>query len=497
VTPAAAAATPAVTPAAAAAPATPAAAATKPAAAAAATPAAAAAKPAAAAAKPAAAAAKPAAAAARTPAAASPPVTTSEVSLDLSEHLAVGKEDVQEAVRQSRVMSAVELPPELAEPPVPATPSKTPGRPVPTERPAARPSQPPVEAKQPERPVAVEAKQPERPVAVEVKPPEPPVEVKPPERPIEVKQPERPIEVKQPERPVEVKAPIEVKQPKVPEKQPVPPPEPRRGMSPAVIAVLIIVILGIAGFIVWQFVLNKPSQPGVPVGEAPVTPQPPPEQPAAPPQPPSVTTKVEVAAGAPKTILALFAGTIEWIEATDKDVKSNDVIVKLAGYRPLEAQVAALKKEADKLQADMNAAFQARDAASEADEAAMKKLQAKAEAAEKAYNAKADQLQKKTDELEQRYVRLTFDGKLTTLRKVGDKLPENTPVATVQPPPVPSATFKIPPGMKFDVGLTTAVRLGEKLLTCEIAESEEEKLRIICPQEPTFVEGATVSWYLP
>ena len=477
--------------------------------------AAAAAKPAAAAgaAKPAAAAAtpqKPAAAAAKP---AQPPGAISEVSIDLSEHLAVGKEDVKEAVRQSRVMSAIELPAEMgggpAEKPA-AAPSRPPERPtprpMPAERPAAKQPERPVaveakqperpvavEAKQPERPVAVEAKQPERPVAVEVKQPERPVEVKQPERPVEVKQPERPVEAKQPERPIEAKPPVEL--PKVPEKQPVTPPGPQRRVSPVLI-VVILLVLGGAAFAVWKFVLSAPAEKAPPVSVAPPTPAPPPEPPK-PAAPPSVTAKVEVNAGAAKTILAVFPGTIEWIEANDKDAKSGDVIVKMAGYRPLEAQISVLKKEAGKLQNELDDAITARDTATGADEATTKKLQAKAAAAEKAANEKAEQLLRKTEQIEKLYVRLTLDGKLTTLKKVGEKLPENTPVASVQPPPMASATFKVPPAMRIEVGLTTALRLGEKLLTCEVVESEEEKLRIICPNEPDFVEGAPVSWQLP
>src|SRR6185436_1092774 len=102
------------------------------------------------------------AAAARTPAAApkvptkpvpagAPPGTTSEVSLDLSEHLAVGKEDVKEALRQSRVMAAVEVPAGLDAPSTPAPvevkPPDRPLRPV-TPAPVARP-----ESRPPERPV--------------------------------------------------------------------------------------------------------------------------------------------------------------------------------------------------------------------------------------------------------------------------------------------------------------------------------------------------------
>jgi hypothetical protein len=454
----------------------------------------------------------------------------SEVSLDLSEHLAVGREDVQEAVRQSRVMAAVEVPPELIEPasspaPTPARPERpTPApeplpRPTPAEarrpaaaaaatKPPARPTPPPVEAKQPER--AVEAKQPER--AVEAKQPERPVEAKQPERPVEAKQPERPVEAKQPERPVETKQPerpVEAKQPehkapvtlpKVPEKQPVAEAPPSRTASTVVFVILILVVLGIGGFLVWKLVLDKPAPAGATgaVGAAPVAPQPAEQQePPGPPAKPSFTSKIEMSSGRPKTLLSYWAGTIEWVETSGKELKTNDVILKLAGYKPLEAQVAALEKEQVKVLADREAAYQARDAVSPTDEAAMKKAQAKVDAAEKAANTKSDQLLKKTDQLEKHYVRLNVDGTVTLTRKVGEKIGENAPVATVVPVPEPSATFKIPANYKFELGVAMPLSVGERLVTCQVADWEPEKIRITCPPESGVAEGATATWQIP
>jgi hypothetical protein len=439
----------------------------------------------------------------------------SDVSLDLSEHLAVGREDVQEAVRQSRVMSAVEAPLEAMEAATPPAPTlKVPERaarpqtPVQPERPAERPAsapQPerPVEAKPPERPVLVpapqsEMKQPEAPVSVA---PEAPVSVPPPERPVEVKQPERPVEVKKPERPVEVKKPA-IELPKAPEKQPVPMPEAPRRTSPVLIVLLILVVLGVGAFLVWQFVLNKQSEAAntrSPMSMAPVAPQPPPEPVKLQPEPEPakiVTSKIEMSSGRPKTILAFFPGTIEWIEDSGKEAKSNDIIMKLVGHKAMEAQVAALAKEVEKLQADMNAAYKARDAVLN-DAAAVEKANVKVAAAEKAYNTKADQLVKKTDQLEPYYVRLIVDGSLTILRKAGEKIGENTPIATVVTPPLPSAVFKIPPELKLEVGQTAVLKQGEKLLTCEIGDWEPEKLRVTCQPEAGAVEGAAVSYELP
>jgi hypothetical protein len=507
-----------------------------------------------------------AAAAAVSSKAAAPPGTTSEVSLDLSEHLAVGREDVQEAVRQSRVMAAVEVPPELLEPAAAPPAAKPPERPVsrppveakPPERPVSRPpveakpperpvSRPPVEAKPPERPVSrppVEAKPPERPVEVtqpepvievtqpepviemtepepviemtepepviEVEPSDPAIEVKPPERPVEVTPPERPIEVKPPERPIEVTPPEAIKPPielpKVPEKQPVPPTE-KPGKSRTLLVVLLIfVVLGIAGFLSWKLLLgNNEAAVTKPTGMAPVTPQPAPVaegqlRPTGEPvvnARPSVKGKIELTSGRTKTILALFPGTIEWVEAAGKEVKSGDIIMKLQGHKAIEAQLAALQKESDKLQADVSAAYKVRDEA-QGDEAAAKKAQAKVEAVEKAARNKADLVLKKTDQLEPYYVRLTIDGTLATVtRKAGEKIGENTPMATLVPAPITAVDLKIPPDIRLDPGAAAVLRAGEKNLTCEVADWEPEKLRIECPPESGAVAGTNVSWELP
>ncbi len=411
------------------------------------------------------------------PRAAAAPGNVSEVSLDLSEHLAVGREDVQEAVRQSRVMAAVEVPPELVEQASSPAPTQArPERPTPAPEPLARPTS--VETRRP-TPVAAEAKPPARPTPL----------------PVEAKQPERPVEAKQPEH----KAPVTL--PKVPEKQPVPEPPPSRTASTVIFVILILVVLGIGGFLVWKLVLDKSAQPGAAgaMGAAPVAPVAPEQQqpPPGPPPKPTFASKIEMSSGRPKTILSYWPGTVEWVEASGKELKANDVILKLAGYKQLEGQVAALMKDQEKVLADREAAYTARDAITPTDEAAMKKAQAKIDAAEKAANTKADQLQKKTDQLEKHYVRLHVDGTVTLTRKVGEKIGENAQVATIVPAPSPSATFKIPPNYKFEIGMAMPLSHGERLVTCEVADWEPEKLRIACPPESGVAEGAAVTWQIP
>jgi hypothetical protein len=265
------------------------------------------------------------------------------------------------------------------------------------------------------------------------------------------------------------------------------------------IVLLILVILGGAGFAVWKFVLDKPAETPAPApGSAAVVPQPPPPQPPPQPAKPSATAKIEMSSGKPRTILAFFAGTIEWIETSGKEVKSNDVIMKLVGARPLEAQVEALKKDVEKRSTELQAVYKTRDAAQAAgDDALMKKAQTKIDELEKVYNTKSDQLNAKVDQLEPFLVRLILDGTIKVTRKVGEKIPENTPIATILPPPEPSVTFKVPEGTKLEIGTATAVKVGEKLVTCIVAEWEPGELRMTCPREPGVVEGADASWELP
>ncbi len=212
---------------------------------------------------------------------------------------------------------------------------------------------------------------------------------------------------------------------------------------------------------------------------------------------PVVTAKLEMSSGRPRTILSVFPGTIEWIEVSGKEVKANDVIMKLRGYKTLEAQVATLAKEVTQLKGNLEAAEKAaRDAISQSAEATVREAQAKVSVARNALAAKSEQLARKTDQLEPHYVRLRIDGTLAVNRKVGETVPENTPIGTLAPTAVPSATFKIPKDMKFEIGMAMPLKLGEKLITCEVADRKPEEMRILCEPGPGIVDGAEVSLIL-
>src|SRR5690606_19316899 len=69
-----------------------------------------------------------------------------------------------------------------------------------------------------------------------------------------------------------------------------PPAPSRSGVSPVLVAALVLVLLGAGGFAVWKFVLNKPKEaPPATTEQTEPTPPPPPEEP---PPPPPETAKL-------------------------------------------------------------------------------------------------------------------------------------------------------------------------------------------------------------
>jgi hypothetical protein len=168
-----------------------------------------------------------------------------EVSVDLSEHLAIRPDDVKEAVRASQVMKAVDVPPELlaqlgereqqiahAAEAAKATARAAQNTPVPS--PQRNTPVVPMEA-QPEFAPFGETRQ--------------PVELP---QPIAVGK-SKPVRVADAARAADVAARLAEAT-----KGPVEAPE-RPGTSPVLIVLLIIVILGAGAFFVWKYVLDKPK----------------------------------------------------------------------------------------------------------------------------------------------------------------------------------------------------------------------------------------------
>ena len=388
------------------------------------------------------------------------PTPPADVSLDLADQFALKPGDVKEAVRQSKVMSAVEVPKELLDA------EAKPAKPV-EKKPEPKP--------EPAKPEPVKAKEPE-------KKPEPKPE------PVKAKEPE-----KKPEKAPD-KKPVELAKPPVVEKQPVAPPAPQ-GVSPLLISILILVVIGAGAFLVWKFVINKEET-------AQNTP-PPKKEPAPPPAPAEVASSIVMETPPALDVKSANAGALESIEPMDKDVKAGDVIATLAGAKAAQAEADKMKGEIEKLQPAVDAAQTAYDAETqkENNEAGVKAAQVKLDRAKKPLTDKQTAQKTKLADLEKLTVKATGDGKLVaageTALKAGDKVAADQVIAKVARPTAPVATFKIPAGTKIAADGSLRVKAGDKTVVCTVSDAQAETVKVTCPSDAGLVGGAAVKFALP
>lgn len=439
------------------------------------------------------------------------PDQVSDVSIDLADHIEVKADDVKEAVRQSRIMAAVEPPPEEVElaRELPRSEERT----VPSARMEVRvPDNIDVKPPEPTRP------EPARPEPVR---PEPRVEVKPPVKP-EVRAESKPKLEPESSESIEIEAavaaataapsakppytrmpsakpPVELPAPpmvdKVPEKTAVVPPAPKQG-SPALLVLLILLVIGVGAFAVWKFILSKPGASAT--SSAPVVPAAKPSAPPAPPPPP--TAKIAMDAAQPEDVKAGRAGVIETIQADKFEAKAGDTLAILVGDRPIQAEITALTASTKKLQDAVAAATKRQEAAqasgNKADEAkATKEIADK----QKVLTEKQSALEAKKTELDNFLLRATGNGTFTPSAKQGAKITAEDVVGKLQRDPTPVATFKIADAKAFavDANIDVAVGKGDASVTCKIAEVQAQSLKVTCPADAQLADGTDVTLKLP
>lgn len=372
-----------------------------------------------------------------------------DLSMDLSLDVAIKPSDVKEAVRASKVMTAVDVPKELQDE---------------LDKPAAKP-------------VAAAAKPVEKaPVAAAAKPVE--------------KTPVAPVVAKPAEKaPIAAKKPA-VSLPKTPEKQPVAPPAPQQKVNPVLIVLLIVAVVGAGAFLFWKLVLNKP--------ESTESTQKQPAPPPPPPAPTEATSKVALDTPAAAEIKSP-AGTLETIEAADKDVKAGDVLGTLVGAKVLTTELANLQKEIEKGTPTIEAAQkELADAQQKENNAAgVSAAQAKLVRIKKPIDDKTAALAKKQADLDKLTIKSQADGKLTTTAKVGQKVVADEVIGTVVRATVPTATFKIPPTVKLAADGNVSLTAGDKTVVCTVTDAQTESIKVTCPPDSGLENGADVKFQFP
>jgi len=297
-----------------------------------------------------------------------------------------------------------------------------------------------------------------------------------------------------------VKPPVELPAAPVTVKvdKPMPPPTPRTGMSPLLLVVLILAILGAGVFFAWKYVLERPA---IDVDTSAAPPVPAPMKPAPPPPPPPPTTaKIALETPEPEDVKVMRQGVLESIPATDTPVKETEVIAKLKGNKPLEAQVNAMTNDLTRQRALLDAAAKvfdtahaagnkAREAAAQAEVTERRKLIANKESALNAKRADLDTYQ----------VRAPKNGTFVPAAKLNVPVAADAVIGKLQREPIPVATFKLGSTHSFagNGSVEIAIHKGEQRVTCTVVDVQSDSVKVVCPVDPDLTEGLEVALQLP
>ncbi len=373
------------------------------------------------------------------------PGKTEKLDVDLAAEMPVSAAAVKEAVRQSQVMKAVDIPPELA---------------AELEKPAAKP-EPSIKSAEPK----VEAKP-----AAEAKPAQKPAAAKPAQKPAEAKPAQKPAEAK----------PV----------TPQPPPASGSPISPVLIAALVLVFLGLGGLALWKFVFAKKDTSQT-TGQVETTPEP---EPAPPPPPPVETAKLALEQPGAEEVKPVAPGRVATIVANDTAVKEGDPIARLDGYKPVEAQLASIEKALTKAKDAAASAEKERDAAQTAgNKNGVTSAEKKLAAAEKTITEQEAKLATAKAALDKFLIKAPTAGKVTAVAKARAKVTPTDVIATLTPEPVLVATFK----SAGEVVVGTQVLLGlagsDQQLSCAVVQSGGDGVKVACTKDAA-TEGAEVTY---
>ena len=414
-------------------------------------------------------------------------VVQENMSLDLSDQVVVRPDDVKEAVRQSKVMSAVDVPKDLMDsledkPQKPATRpgAKAAGKPAEAKPVAAtRPTEP----TQPiEKPVA--AKPIEQPVAAQVEPPKPLVI-------------EKPAIVAKPVDPV--KAPVEAKKPAA-DKEPVVPTAPESRTSPVLIVLLILAVLAVGAYLAWKYLIRKTTDEPQTTGQVVTPPAPeeikPPEV-TTPPPPPVVVSLLALETLAPLEVKAAGAGRLEPFPAA-KVVKRGDVIAVLDGSRKLKGEMALLTREIERVGKQVSDAQKKLDEATAGNRPApvVKDLTDRLADRVQSKTTKETALAAKQAELDKLTIKAPVDGRITYVAKPATAVTADTTIASIAPAPSLTTTFKTDGAPAIASSVLLKVKDTETTLTCTVAQVDADGVKVACPVD-SALDGKEVTYAGP
>jgi hypothetical protein len=194
---------------------------------------------------------------------------------------------------------------------------------------------------------------------------------------------------------------------------------------------------------------------------------------------------------------------IETILAENASVKAGDVIVKLVGNKPIEAEIARITRDEKRAQNQIDAATKRRAAAQAAgNEDAETAAETELANRRKTLAAKQELLATKTTELDSFLIHAPSNGTftpVTPVSKLGKKIEADDVVGKLQREASAAATFKVADSRPFvaNASIEVAIGKGEQQVTCTITEVQPGSVKVACPADPVLTEGTEVTLKVP
>jgi hypothetical protein len=361
-----------------------------------------------------------------------PGLEVEDVSVDLSEHLSIGADDLKEAVRQSQVMQAVDVPAELL--------------------------------------AELEGKQPE------------------PEARVASPSPLAKNDVKQV--PVDPSTPVELpSKPAVVSKGTAtePPPQREEPRSSAGILLLLLVFVLVGAGAAYYFLVYKKQQDKA-SGKAPIA-TPGPKTPVGPPQPPAPAKPTAALGSAPAagaTITMPETGAVEWLIDDGATVEEGDALVRLKGYARLEKKANAYDVRHMQYQDKLD---RAKASMENAAESAKPRLEKTIAAYEAKVSEKVTLAQATRDEAAKLTITAAAPGTVKVIGRAGAWTKAGDPLVEVAAADVLSATFAVPAASTRRVGDPATVRKPgasdmDMSLACSVTAADGDRVTVTCARPP-------------
>jgi hypothetical protein len=274
---------------------------------------------------------------------------------------------------------------------------------------------------------------------------------------------------------------------------------PRRSGSIWIVAVLLVAIVAVVAFGVWKFVINKKAvepapvtttepavKPGTPGTPGAVTP-------AEPPPPPKPTAKLSLVKGPSISVKMPVAGALQSIVADGTVVKEADEVARLGGGKVPEQRILEARGDLDKrypadierLKAKLAAAPNNRQVQTELANREARVVQRTKEL--EAYQA----------ELNKFVIRAPGAGKITVMAKAGARLAAEAEVVSIEPEPYLNGAADLGKPSTAAAGDLIDVKLKGDGATataqCTLEAVQGSKVSFRCPMSEGFGDGAEVT----